>query len=512
MDEQVIFTSAISATVTQIHSAGQANLKQCAVSSRNSAVVIGNRLLIAQENKALINCYITGGSKKRESIDQRLPLPEVFNCLEVVQNPVAGRSCNGGCKVDVGYLLLGSTGCGKLYIWEMGSGKLLGMKPMAHYQAITKIQSIVNSKYVMTSGADGRLNVWQTLDLVTEQEPKPVYTLHDHTLPITDFVVSNAYNGEYLNTKVFTVSEDMTLRCYQISSQFEKPLVLNVFTFSSPLISVALDPGDRCLYVGTSDGTLVLPIFYSLDETSGKLVNLLQLGENKILSVSEISQEATPNRQQLFNMGKLVCEKIYSGEATALQVSVDGSLLVLGTMQGTCMVVDVYSKQTIKELAPLVTKDAILGPVNNLLLIPSIMRSESLDVLSNSKNSPDIFKIPNLEKAIYSGEGVHNIMHQTDITTDIISVSPLAHFENYLDNVAHDENTFIHLGLTNSTRNEMERPEAISRIPTISDDDKTSEISKMKETIKQLTGAYKDLREIHENLYKEHQRILQNNK
>ncbi|AMD19416.1 HBR515Wp [Eremothecium sinecaudum] len=513
MDERVLFTSGITATTSFLHSSGQSNLKQCATSSRNSAVMVGDRLLVSQANKALINVYIMNDSNKKESVEQRLPLPELISCIAVVENNNAVESNCERTNVDLPYLLLASTPSGKLYIWELASGKLLCVKPMSHYQTITKIQAIVNGKYVVTSGADARLIVWQTSDLVLQDEPKPVYMLHDHTLAITDFAVSNAHNSDYLNTKLFTVSEDMSLRCYQLSNAFERPQLLNTFTFPVPLTSVALDSADRCVYVGTTEGVYALPTFYHLDPKGSKIVNLLQLGENKILSITESQEGMSANRQELFQMGTIVCDKIYPTQATTMQVSMDGSLLVVGNTLGSCSVIDIYSKQIMKELAPLVTKDAHLGPVNNLMVIPCIAHSESLTQTGVSgSQSAKVTKIPNLEKAIYDREDMHNLMFQKGRKRDPSPILPVSDFEKYIDNVAQEESVFMQLGAVNSTLKVVGEQLPSSNASSSQDTSKDAEVATLKETVQQLTAAYKDLREIHEKLYEDHEKLLQKHK
>ncbi|CAI4783331.1 CBM_collapsed_G0048330.mRNA.1.CDS.1 [Saccharomyces cerevisiae] len=227
MDEQVIFTTNTSGTIASVHSFEQINLRQCSTQSRNSCVQVGNKyLFIAQAQKALINVYNLSGSFKRESVEQRLPLPEILKCLEVVENDGVQYDRIQGVNhnlpdFNLPYLLLGSTESGKLYIWELNSGILLNVKPMAHYQSITKIKSILNGKYIITSGNDSRVIIWQTVDLVSasNDDPKPLCILHDHTLPVTDFQVSSS-QGKFLSctdTKLFTVSQDATIRCYDLS-------------------------------------------------------------------------------------------------------------------------------------------------------------------------------------------------------------------------------------------------------------------------------------------------------
>lgn len=104
----MIFTTEQNALSTSLYSAEQAVLRQCSTSSRNSAVRVGDKyLFVAQSNKALINVYNISGAHKRETVEQRLPTPEVITCLEVIQNRYEEKSAISDFELP--HLLLGST-------------------------------------------------------------------------------------------------------------------------------------------------------------------------------------------------------------------------------------------------------------------------------------------------------------------------------------------------------------------------------------------------------------------
>ena len=85
MDEQIIFTSGNTGTVSLLHSLDQSNLRQCQTDSRFSSCVVKQKyLFVAQSKKALIQIYSLHGANKRESVEQRLPVPEVLQCIECV--------------------------------------------------------------------------------------------------------------------------------------------------------------------------------------------------------------------------------------------------------------------------------------------------------------------------------------------------------------------------------------------------------------------------------------------
>ncbi|SCV02542.1 LAMI_0H00364g1_1 [Lachancea mirantina] len=508
MDEQLIFATHSTCTVGNLHSSTQTNLKQCTTEYDNGICLVGNKhLFVCQAKKALINVYDIGGESKRESVEQRLPLPEVLSCLEVAgtYDQAPNRSLPEFCMP---HLLIGSTPTGKLYVWELNSGRLLKVKPMAHYQPITKIKSIINGTYIVTSGADARVMIWQTIDLVTQEDPKPVCILHDHTLPVTDFCVSDAHSS-YLSGKLYTVSQDMTLRCYELDpSRLKNPRILATFTFSSSLTCIAADAADRACYVGTTDGVFSLQFFYKLE--AQKVASLLTSAESAIYSCVESHEHAKKN--DLFKMNQIVCDRLTKGTPSALASSMDGTLLVVGDKTGKCTVIDVYSRQSVKEIQPLVSQETA-GAVTSLILCMPMDTQKYTGVMFQGKNGTAT-KIPNLQKHVSGTEGLHDIVHQVgEPRDDIIPV--LRDFDGFLHQVASQEGVFRQLGgVTSEVRyiepQMAESPAAASTyMGTQVTSDSGAEVDQLKNTVSQLTDAYQELREMHEKLYREHEELLE---
>ncbi|SCW03997.1 LAFE_0H03642g1_1 [Lachancea fermentati] len=495
MDEQLIFTTHSTCTVANIHSAAQINLKQCVTDYPNGACLVGNKyLFVAQAKKALINVYNISGANKRESVEQRLPLPETVNCLEVVENPI-GESLP---VFHLPYLLLASTPSGKLYIWELNSGNLLAVKPMAHYQAITKIQSIMNGRYIVTSGADARVMIWQTIDLVTKEEPKPVHILHDHTLSVTDFCVSNAH-ASHISAKLFTISDDTTLRCYDLNMDlYKEPKLIATFTFPFALKSIALDPADRACYVGGQQGVFALNLYYKMEAL--KIVNLINSPNNIYACV-----EATANekRSELYSLGQISCPKITTKNATKLACSMDGSFLVVGDVSGSCTIMDIYAKQPVKEVHALASQDT-MGSVTSI--ISTVIATGESDSLLTTEKAQTTQKIPNLQKNIYNRQGLHDIFFQVGESRDDL-VLPLDDFESYLDQAASEENAFMQLGGVVTGVKVVKQLEEVAP-EVVAESSNDQEVTELKQTVQQLTDAYKELREMHEKLFQEHEELL----
>ncbi|EJS41982.1 ipi3p [Saccharomyces arboricola H-6] len=555
MDEQVIFTTNASGTISSVHSFEQVNLRQCSTQSRNSCVQVGSKyLFIAQAQKALINVYNLSGSFKRESVEQRLPLPEVLKCLEVVQNTSVQYDriqdvSHRLPEFNLPYLLLGSTESGKLYIWELNSGILLNVKPMAHYQSITKIKSILNGKYIVTSGNDSRVIIWQTVDLVsaTNVDPKPICVLHDHTLPVTDFQVSCS-QGKFLSctdTKLFTVSQDATIRCYDLSlidskkkqkKQEEKgdevsigkaPILLATFTTPYPIKSIALDPADRACYIGTADGCFSLNLFYKLKGNT--VVNLLQsagmntIQKGKVFSLVQrglVTGGENQDVDALYSMGQLVCDKLLDSNVSCLEVSMDSTLLLIGDTEGKVSITEIYSKQIIRTIQTLTTSQASIGEVTNLIVNPYRIESDSQlfegefkAKQTSGSNGHNSIKIPNLQRVIFDNSNkanLHDIWYQigeAEAEADPSLALPLNDFDAYLEHIKSQESMFTHIGRVSSdvkVVDDQTNTDSSSNGQTAKDE----EITELKANIEALTHAYKELRSMHEKLYEEHQQVV----
>ncbi|XP_060532926.1 WD repeat-containing protein 18 isoform X2 [Cylas formicarius] len=145
----------------------------------------------------------------------------------------------------------------KLYIWQLCSGKLLSVQ-QKHYQPITCIKLSSESEYVAVGGEDGLLVVYYLADLIAIQhslltqskigQVEPIYSKHDHSMPIRDIHI-----GQFgSNSRLATVSSDQTCRLYSLSNG-ETLLTL---VFGEPLTSVIFDSPCWQLYVGTNSGAI----------------------------------------------------------------------------------------------------------------------------------------------------------------------------------------------------------------------------------------------------------------
>lgn len=509
--EEIVFTTEKLGCVASLQNQEIAALSQNNAAGPNATVRLPNgMLLVAQANKALLNVYNMNGFHKKESITQRIPLPEKLSALAIVPHLDA--------TIDIPYLLLGATSQGTLYIWEMASGLLLQAKRMAHYQGIIKIQAFDNGRHIVTAGNDSRLLIWQTTDLVAnieDEEPKPIAIIHDHTLPITDFAISSTH-GENIaasGTRLFTASNDSTIRCYNLhcndaKSQKLAPVLITTFSLPFPINHMTVDPADRALYFTSSMGTYSLPLYYRTN--SSTVIDLLaNNSKNKIFTlVTETDMTLT----RLFSMSQLLLTKLTSTASTLINISMDGSLLIIGEMTGSVSILEIFSRQVVRSIKPVTSNnDTVETPVNNLLV--SIIEPQSTElIVSNIKqqsNNNKSWKLPSLQRVIYDNKGEHNIWVQ--LKPDTITSCEEESFESYLNRIASEETVFTQSRSVISDVKVVDTSNSLSSndIKTsATKEDNSEEVTKLKENVETVMSAYKELREVHEKLFKEHEELL----
>lgn len=202
--------------------------------------VIGNDYIIsAEQNKPILHFWLLNSQEPSKRI--RFILPEPATCLDI-------------CKENT-FLIVG-IGC-KLYVWEISSGKLLSVQ-QKHFQPITCVKFSSDSAFVVVTGEDGMLVVYNLADLVMIHnnylaqhdvgQVEPAYTRNDNSLPITDLHV-----GQFgRKSRLVTVSFDQTARLYNLLTGE----LLLTLTFEYPLSSVIVDTSCWQLFVGATTGCI----------------------------------------------------------------------------------------------------------------------------------------------------------------------------------------------------------------------------------------------------------------
>lgn len=398
--------------ISLIHGSQQYQSFRQADCGLNGSVITGigsgERVFTASNNKALINVYSFG----KEGIDQRMPVPEQINCLALLKTSTLTQASKPLVNVPnykVPWLLVGGSKTGKIYIWELLSGELIFAKDI-HYQSITKILFSKCGTFLITASEDSRCLVFKTLDLISvfskdyDANPKPYWSINDHTLPITDFVVSD---GIVNDINLYTVSKDATIRVYNIVT---KQLV-HTFVLPSSIECITKDPSNRNVYVGLTNGQIrIIPMFKVNN------MNLQRVGNfGEIITV--------PNDTELKST-----LTVHETPVTQLKMSMDGMVLISGDQTGNIYVSDINSKQITKSFK-------VNGPVSSLDVVQFPTSAINNDLMIDKKTR----LLPPLKRVIAD---LNQINHSIYLELPTKQSTTPQSFDQWLDEKAQDELEF----------------------------------------------------------------------
>lgn len=461
------------AIATTLHSQTQTYAYRHASSNLNGSAITGvkpgDRIFVASKNKALLNVYSWG----KETPEQRIPIPEQLSCLTLCAND----NLNGDDELVVEedeftlpkyrlpHLLIGGGVSGKLYVWELNSGLLLSVKD-AHYQRVTNLKVVADGSLLVSAGKDARCLVWNVLDLIeiranedgNDKVVKPLHVFADHSLEISDIFINNSIHQDL---KLYTSSKDSTIRVYSL---FDFQL-LTTFVLNNPVESIVVDSADRVIFAGLSNGNIRQINLYE----ANKATNVLESkgGYGKIITVTE-DQNLTETIT--YHNGNPV---------TKLSLSLDASLIISGDSLGKIVACDVVSKQVVKEL-----KETNGGKITNIEIFSTTLKVDNTAQVEKN-NRP----VPQLKRELNQGSD-QDVLYQIPFKVE----NDLFNVDEYLDRVATE--SLIFENLTNVDSHVV--------ISGSNGTDKDSKIKELETKISKLTGAYKDLRGMYDELYEEH--------
>ncbi|XP_078443774.1 transducin/WD40 repeat-like superfamily protein isoform X2 [Wolffia australiana] len=248
-----------------------------------------------------------------------------------------------------GSFLLGGGSSGNIYIWEIGSGKLL-RKWQGHYLAVSCLLFLDNS--LIASGSDdGCVRVWNLVSIFGERDNERMkdpflFSFQEHALRITDIV--SGFGSS--NSILISSSEDRTCKVWSLS----KGKQIRLITFPCIINAIALDPGEDVFYAGGRDGKIYLAALNATCPSNGK-----------------------------FDEYIITCLNEHSKAVTCLEITKDGLSLVSGSDDGTVRVWDIKSQRVIRVLK---LRD---GPVSNILLV---------QLPNSTSNLERVAKLPSLDK------------------------------------------------------------------------------------------------------------------
>lgn len=171
------------------------------------------------------------------------------------------------CTSDGSYVVGGGVS-GRIYIWEVSSGRLLRVWA-AHYKAITCLVLSDDESLLISGADDGFVNVWpllRVLDLPEdgaqgEMQVSSMYTWSGHTLGITGlFCGCGGSSAIIVSCSLDTLCKVWSLALGNLLRTIKFPAAIN---------AVVVDPGEYSLYAGSNDGRIfVAPLNFGVPSTT----------------------------------------------------------------------------------------------------------------------------------------------------------------------------------------------------------------------------------------------------
>jgi len=265
-------------------------------------------------------------------------------------------------------------------IWMVGTGELLAVVTR-HYQAVRVLAFTEDGSHFLSGGEDGQVLVWSLVQCVAKRalpglergqvgQVAPRYTWTDHSLPVTCIHVGCGVSAA--TCRVFTGGLDQVVRVYSMAGGAQ----LLAVSLPSPVLCLVVDRLERVVWAGTQQGGL-----HSL--------SLTQPPPRDRLSTS---LEALGGSRSLSG---------HSAEVTQLSLSMDSHTLASGCKQGTVLLWDTASGQTVRTIT---LKGATIH-LSFLRTPPSLLHNEAWNPQR---------KLVALQKGVNSAEFCVNILRKED--------------------------------------------------------------------------------------------------
>lgn len=317
-----------------------------------------NMFASLQADRPLMNIYGWG----KEFPRLRFSLPEAMSSVGLAPSRFGTGLCvTGSCT-------------GRLYFWELPSGRLARVVD-AHYKAIRSLVFNLEGNVLVTASDDASVHVWHLAEIYHPKlppVPKPLHAWSDHSLPVTDILISQGQGS----LRVFTASLDATCKVWDLTTG----LLLATYLLPSPVTAIALNSREASLVAGCENGLIYLIPLYENASCSSFQPLQSKLGNGTVISIEESSS---------FENQARTCFTGHKSSVTSIKFDLTGTLLVSGDKDGQTFVWDVSSRQSLRFLDNGITPSTS-GAVTSLnvfstpheFLRPGISTSEGFPNLS----------------------------------------------------------------------------------------------------------------------------------
>jgi pre-rRNA-processing protein IPI3 len=286
------------------NSSGKGGLAFIPARRRQAAATCASDYVVtAQVQKPLIKYWQWG----RDEVLMRCAMPE--------------KICSLCLTPRTGTYVIGGGASGRLYIWSVVTGKLHRVWE-GHYRDVSVVEVSADGAMLVSASDDATIQLWSLADILDRTVPaaslnaiKPLRVWKGHSLAVTGLHLSSVSTAAGL--RVLSCAMDQTLRIWDAHDARASV----TFTCPDVLHCIAVDPEERCVYLGGGGGDVFLA---SLD-LGGSLADWLR-------------RDAKP--QHRF--------RAHEAAVTCLAVSMGGLHLATGSVDKTVKVWDVATLQILQ--------------------------------------------------------------------------------------------------------------------------------------------------------------------
>ena len=199
----LVSTDKAVAHVVDAHSGASLHtLKDCRPTP-NGLVASTSVVMTAESTRSFVNIW----SWRKEQPRYRCQTPERVTCLV--------------CSADGAHCVGGGVS-GKLYLWQVATGRLL-LSWDAHFKPATALHFVLGDGFLLSAGEDAILLVWNVAGLLHAAHarapaPSPLRTWTEHVLPISAIAVAPCGQHDLIGT----ASHDQTVRLWRLSDDSRK--------------------------------------------------------------------------------------------------------------------------------------------------------------------------------------------------------------------------------------------------------------------------------------------------
>ena len=187
------------------------------------------------------SCLMHSWHREQPQPHSRCQGPECINCLT--------------CSAD-GVHCFGGGGSGKLYLWEVPTGRLLVVWN-GHFKPVTAVAAALSGGYLISTGEDAAILAWDLAMLLlptpalvmgSSPAPSPWRTWTEHMLPASVLCIGGCGQHDLLAS----ASTDQTVRLWRLADA--RRGCAGTMTLPSAITTLCIHPQHTAIYAGGIDG------------------------------------------------------------------------------------------------------------------------------------------------------------------------------------------------------------------------------------------------------------------